>query len=247
MLGGLLTQYVDWRWTLTVNVPIAAVAIIGTVMFLHDHSTQGVHARLDVPGALLATGGLLAIVYGLSEAEQNGWGSALVLSMFALGAVLLAAFILVERRTPHALLPLHLLRDRNRVGALLAVGLTQIGMFGVFLFLTYYLQGVQGYSPMKTGFAFLPMVVGMMTGAVGISARLLPRVGPASPHASWPADRRLGARLPHADRRRIVVLAARVPRTHRARPRNGHDLHALHGHRHWRRARHRCRRRVGHA
>ncbi|WNM24993.1 MFS transporter [Demequina capsici] len=178
MLGGLLTQYVDWRWTLTVNVPIAVVAIIGTVMFLHDHSTHGIHAKLDVPGAVLATGGLLAIVYGLSEAEQDGWTSTLVLSMFAIGAVLLAAFILVERRTPHALLPLHLMRDRNRAGALLTVGLTQIGMFGVFLFLTYYLQGVQDFSPMKTGFAFLPMVLGMMSGAVGISARLLPRVGP---------------------------------------------------------------------
>lgn len=178
MLGGLLTQYVDWRWTLTVNVPIAAVAIVGTVMFLRDQSTPGVHARLDVPGALLASAGLLSIVFGLSEAEQNGWGSTLVLGSLAIGTALMAVFVLLESRTPHALLPLHLLRDRNRAGALLTVGLTQIGMFGVFLFLTYYLQGVQGYSPMKTGFAFLPMVVGMMSGAVGISARLLPRVGP---------------------------------------------------------------------
>ncbi|MCB2411762.1 MFS transporter [Demequina sp. TTPB684] len=178
MLGGLLTQYVDWRWTLAVNVPIAIVAVIGTVMFLRDHSTHGIRARLDIPGAILASGGLLAIVYGLSEAEQNGWGSTVVVSALALGLLLMTAFVLVERRTPRALLPLHLLRDRNRVGALLAVGLTQIGMFGVFLFLTYYLQGVQGYSPMKTGLAFLPMVVGMMTGAVGISARLLPRIGP---------------------------------------------------------------------
>lgn len=178
MLGGLLTQYVDWRWTLTVNVPIAIAAIVGAVMFLRDHGRNGVHTRLDIPGAILATGGLLAIVFALSEAEQNGWGSTIVVTMFALGAVLMAAFVLVERRTPHAMLPLHLLRDRNRVGALTSVGLTQIGMFGVFLFLTYYLQGVQGYSPVKTGFAFLPMVVGMMTGSVGVSARLLPRVGP---------------------------------------------------------------------
>ncbi|WP_083979993.1 MFS transporter [Demequina salsinemoris] len=178
ILGGALTQYVDWRWTLAVNVPIAAVAIVGSVLFLRDHRVEGIKTRLDVPGALLVTGGVLAIVYGLSEAEQDGWTSTLVLSMFALGAALLVAFVLVERRTPHALLPLHLLRDRSRVGALTVVGLTQIGMFGVFLFLTYYLQGVQGYSPMKTGVAFLPMVLGMMTGAVGISARLLPRVGP---------------------------------------------------------------------
>lgn len=178
MLGGLLTQYVDWRWTLAVNVPIAIVAIVGATIFLKDHGTSGIHTRLDIPGATLATGGLLAIVYALSEAEQHGWSSTLVLTMFALGAVLLAAFVQVERRTPHAMLPLHLLRDRNRVGALISVGLVQIGMFGVFLFLTYYLQGVQGYSPLKTGFAFLPMVVGMMAGSVGVSARLLPRVGP---------------------------------------------------------------------
>lgn len=178
ILGGTLTQYVDWRWTMTVNVPIAALAIVGSMLFLSEHGRLDVRARLDVPGAVLATTGVLAIVYGLSEAEQDGWGSAIVLSAFALGAALLTAFVMVERRTPHALLPLHLLRERNRAGALVAVGLTQIGMFGVFLFLTYYLQGVQGYSPLKTGIAFLPMVVGMMTGAVGISARLLPVLGP---------------------------------------------------------------------
>ncbi|WP_082104457.1 MFS transporter [Demequina soli] len=178
ILGGTLTQYLDWRWTLMVNVPIAVLAVIGASLFLHNHGVEGIRTRLDIPGALLATAGLLAIVYGLSEAEQHGWTSTLVLSMLGLGVVLLGIFVAVERRTPHALLPLHLLRDRNRVGALVAVGLTQIGMFGVFLFLTYYMQGIQGFSPLKTGVAFLPMVVGMMTGAVGISARFLPRVGP---------------------------------------------------------------------
>ncbi len=178
ILGGTLTQYVDWRWTMTVNVPIAALAIVGATLFLSEHGGLTIRARLDVRGAVLATSGVLAIVYGLSEAEQDGWTSALVMSAFALGALLLAAFVLVEQRTPHALLPLHLLRDRNRSGALATVGLMQIGMFGVFLFLTYYLQGVQGYSPLKTGIAFLPMVLGMMTGAVGISARLLPVIGP---------------------------------------------------------------------
>lgn len=178
ILGGALTEFLDWRWTLMVNVPIAVVAITGAIMFLHDHRAEDARVRLDIPGAVLASGGLLAIVYGLSEAEQHGWTSGLVLSMFAIGAALLATFVLVERRTPHALLPLHLLRERNRVGALIAVGLSQVGMFGVFLFLTYYLQSVEGYSPFRTGVAFLPMVVGMMTGAVAIAARLLPRVGP---------------------------------------------------------------------
>ncbi|WP_084105431.1 MFS transporter [Demequina sp. NBRC 110056] len=178
ILGGALTQYVDWRWTLMVNVPIAIVAIIGAALFLHDPRSGGVRVRLDIPGALLATGGLLAIVFGLSEAEQDGWTSGIVLGSLAAGVALMVAFVLVERRTPHALLPLHLMRDRNRAGALAAVGLSQIGMFGVFLFLTYYMQGIQGFSPLMTGVAFLPMVVGMMTGAVALSARLLPRVGP---------------------------------------------------------------------
>lgn len=178
ILGGLLTQFVNWRWTLMVNVPIAIVAVIGAVMFLRDHRAGGIRTRLDVPGAVLATAGLVSIVYGLSEAEQRGWTSTVVLSAFAIGAVVLTVFVLVERRTPNALLPLHLLRERNRIGALTTVALVQIGMFGVFLFLTYYLQGIRGFSPVRTGFAFLPMVVGMMIGAVGISARFLPRVGP---------------------------------------------------------------------
>lgn len=178
--GGLLTEYLDWRWCLLVNAPIAILAVVGASLFLRDRRGTAVRTRLDVPGALLATGGVLAVVYGLSQAETDGWGSPLVLSMFALGAVLLAAFVLVERRTPHALLPLRILRDRNRVGALAAIGLSTVGMFGVFLFLTYYLQVVQGYSPVRTGVAFLPMTVGMMTGSVGISARLLPRVRPRS-------------------------------------------------------------------
>ncbi len=177
IVGGLLTQYVDWRWTLLVNAPIAALAIAGAVAFLRDRREQR-ETRLDVAGALLASGGLLAIVYGLSEAEQEGWTAPLVLAMFAVGAALLAAFVVVERRTEHALLPLRVLRDRNRGGALLAVGLSTIGMFGLFLFLTYYLQVIQGYSPVRTGLAFLPMTAGMMLGSVGIAARLLPRVAP---------------------------------------------------------------------
>ncbi|WP_205687299.1 MFS transporter [Cellulomonas endophytica] len=179
VLGGVLTEYLDWRWCLLVNAPIAIAAVVGATLFLQDRRGAGtVRTRLDVPGAVLASGGLLAVVYGLSEAEQAGWTSGLVLGSFALGTALLVAFVLVERRTPHALLPLRILRDRNRAGALLAIGLSTTGMFGVFLFLTYFMQVVQGWSPVLTGLAFLPMTAGMMTGSVGISARLLPRVGP---------------------------------------------------------------------
>jgi EmrB/QacA subfamily drug resistance transporter len=177
IVGGLLTQYLDWRWCLLVNAPIAALAVVGASVFLHDRREQK-ETKLDVAGALLASGGLLAIVYGLSEATQHGWTSGLVLSMFAIGAVLLAAFVVVEQRVEHPLLPMRVIQDRNRGGALLSVGLATIGMFGLFLFLTYYLQVIQGYTPVKTGLAFLPMTVGMMTGAVGIASRLLPRVAP---------------------------------------------------------------------
>jgi len=177
IVGGLLTQYLDWRWCLLVNAPIAALAVVGATVFLHDRREQK-ETKLDVAGAVLASGGLLAIVYGLSEATQRGWTSSLVLSMFAVGAVLLVAFVVVEQRVEHPLLPMRVIQNRNRGGALISVGLATIGMFGLFLFLTYYLQVIQGYSPVRTGLAFLPMTVGMMTGAVGIASRLLPRVAP---------------------------------------------------------------------
>ncbi|RYV52998.1 MFS transporter [Pengzhenrongella frigida] len=175
ILGGLLTEYLDWRWCLLVNAPIAILAVLGASAFLHDQRKEA-ETRLDVLGAVLASGGLLAIVYGLSEAEQHGWTSGFVLSLLAGGLVLLALFVVAETRVAHPLLPLRVLRDRNRAGALLSVGLTTVGMFGMFLFLTYYLQVTLGYSPVRTGLAFLPLTAGMMTGAVGIAARLLPRV-----------------------------------------------------------------------
>ncbi|MCG2798184.1 MAG: MFS transporter, partial [Cellulomonas sp.] len=177
IVGGLLTEYLDWRWCLLVNAPIAVVTVIGASMFLRDHRPE--HApRLDVLGAVLASGGLLAIVYGLGEAEQRGWTSALVLSMFVVGLAMLSMFVAVEQRAAHPLLPLRVVRDRNRGGALAGIGLSTVGMFGVFLFLTYYLQVIQQYSPVRTGLAFLPMTVGMMTGSLAIASRLLPRVAP---------------------------------------------------------------------
>ena len=175
ILGGLLTEYLSWRWCLLVNTPIAILAVVGAMVFLHDKRQQS-ETRLDVVGAVLASAGLLAVVYGLSEAEQHGWTSGLVLSMLAGGLALLVLFVVAEGRVRHPLLPMRVLRDRNRGGALLSVGMTTIGMFGMFLFLTYYLQVTLGYSPVRTGLAFLPLTAGMMTGAVGIASRLLPRV-----------------------------------------------------------------------
>jgi EmrB/QacA subfamily drug resistance transporter len=177
MVGGLLTEYLNWRWCLYVNVPIAIAAVLGALALLHDRRGHA-GARLDVPGVLLGCGGLVAIVYGFSEAESRGWSDPRVLSLFAVGVVLLAAFVWWQARAPMPLLPLHIIRDRNRAGCFLTMALAVIGMFGLFLFMTYYLQAVLGYSPVKTGLAFLPLTAAIIIGSTQISARLLQRVPP---------------------------------------------------------------------
>jgi EmrB/QacA subfamily drug resistance transporter len=175
--GGLLTEYLDWRWCLYVNVPIAVIAVFGAFTLLHDRpGNKGAH--LDVPGVLLGCGGLVAIVYGFSEAESRGWTDSRVLGLFAAGVVLLASFVWWQTRSPGPLLPLHIIKDRNRAGCFLTMGLATIGMFGMFLFMTYYLQGILGYSPVKTGLAFLPLTVAIIIGSTQISARLLQHVAP---------------------------------------------------------------------
>ena len=132
--------------------------------------------RLDIPGVILATLGLVALVYGFTRAESDGWSGGGTIGLFVAAVVLLAAFALVESRVRAPLLPLRVVTDRNRGGVYLSLGLAVIAMFGLFLFLTYYLQVVKGYSPVKTGLAFLPMVAGMITGSTQIGARLMTRV-----------------------------------------------------------------------
>ncbi|MFI2434505.1 MFS transporter [Streptomyces sp. NPDC018693] len=177
IVGGLLTEYLGWRWCLYVNVPIAVIAVFGAFALLHDRPRR-TGARLDVPGVLLGCGGLVAIVYGFSEAEPRGWTDPLVLSLFAAGVVLLSLFVWWQTRAPVPLLPLHIIRDRNRVGCFLTMALAVMGMFGLFLFMTYYLQGVLRYSPVRTGLAFLPLTISIVIGSTQISARLLRRVQP---------------------------------------------------------------------
>ena len=175
--GGLLTEYLNWRWCLFVNVPIAiATAIAASYLLRSDFIGKDTRVKLDLPGAFLGCGGLLAIVYGTSEAESRGWADSLVLGCLFGGLALLLLFVLVERRTAHALLPLHIVGDRNRGGAALSVGLAVVGLFGLFLFLTYYLQGIKGYSPVLTGVAFLPMTVAIIASSTGLAARLMTRV-----------------------------------------------------------------------
>ncbi|MEU1192875.1 MFS transporter [Streptomyces sp. NPDC005859] len=177
IVGGLLTEYLDWRWCLYVNVPIAVVAVLGALALLHDRPGHA-GARLDVPGAVLGCGGLVAIVYGFSEAEPRGWTDPLVLALFAGGIVLLTVFVWWQTKARVPLLPLHIIKERNRAGCFLTMGLAIIGMFGLFLFMTYYLQVILGYSPLKTGLAFLPLTLAIIIGSTQISARLMNRVPP---------------------------------------------------------------------
>jgi EmrB/QacA subfamily drug resistance transporter len=176
ILGGLLTQYVSWRWTLLINAPIAVVAAALASRLVRESREQR-RTSYDVPGALSATGGLLALVYGFTRAQADGWGSTTTLALVGLGVMLLAAFVLIERNSEHPLLPLRVVQDRNRGGSYLASLLVGIAMFATFLFLTYYFQGTLHYSAIRSGFAFLPFSVGIVSGAT-VSSRLLPRIGP---------------------------------------------------------------------
>ncbi|MFF2041613.1 MFS transporter [Kitasatospora sp. NPDC058170] len=177
LLGGVLTEYLNWRWCLFVNTPIAIATAFGAYYVLTaDHIAKGRRVKLDLPGAVLGCGGLLAIVFGTSEAVTRGWGDWLVLGSLALGVALLVVFVLVERRTEHALLPLHIVAERNRGGAALSIGLAMIGMFGMFLFLTYYLQVIKHFSPVVSGVSFLPMTAAIIISSTGIAARLMTRV-----------------------------------------------------------------------
>ncbi|WP_410611281.1 MFS transporter [Amycolatopsis sp. lyj-109] len=176
ILGGVLTQFVDWRWCLFVNIIFAVVAIAGAAIYLRDREAERNRDRLDLPGTLLGSAGIVALVYGFTKAEEGGWGAGLTIGLFAVAAVLLAAFVLVESRTRAALLPLRVVADRNRGGAYLAVALGMMAMFAQFLFLTYQLQLVIGFSPLASGFAFLPLTVCLIIGSTQIGARLVTRV-----------------------------------------------------------------------
>ncbi|MFC9019766.1 MFS transporter, partial [Streptomyces albidoflavus] len=178
LLGGVLTEYLNWRWTFFVNIPIAAVAFVGAYLLIREPARARDRAPLDIPGVVLSTTGLVSLVHGFTRAETHGWSDSLTVGSFVAAGVLLLAFVLVERRVAAPLLPLRVLMDRNRGGVYLSLGLAVIAMFGLFLFLTYYLQVVQGYSPVRTGFAFLPMSAGMIIGSTQIGARLMTRVPP---------------------------------------------------------------------
>ncbi|MEU1181393.1 MFS transporter [Streptomyces sp. NPDC005820] len=177
LLGGILTDALDWRWTLYVNVAIAVLAFAGGWVLLTNHRDAG-GSKLDVPGTVLVAAGLFSLVYGFSNAETHDWDSALTWGFLVAGGVLLVAFAWWQTRAEHPLLPLRILLDRNRAASFFAVLISGAGMFGVFLFLTYYLQLNLGFSPTKTGVAFLPMVGALMVTAQLGTTVLVPRMGP---------------------------------------------------------------------
>ncbi|EQD85594.1 multidrug MFS transporter [Saccharopolyspora erythraea D] len=174
--GGLLTGYLDWRWCLYVNVPVAVlVAALAPALLPNPAGHSGV--RLDLVSAALATTGMAALVWGVDEASTRGWGSPVVAGLLATAIVLLTGFAVRQARTRDPLLPPHIVTDRRRVGAFCAVALTMAAMFGTMLVLTYQLQGVMGYSPLRAGLAMLPGSALAMLISSQVSGRLLPRLG----------------------------------------------------------------------
>jgi EmrB/QacA subfamily drug resistance transporter len=177
LMGGVLTEYLSWRWCMFVNVIFAVIAMAGAAALL-PRTVRTARPRLDIQGVFTVTLGLVAIVYGFARAESQGWADGLTLASMAAGVLLVALFVLVERRAAHPLLPLRVILDRDRGGAMLALGLLNVGLFGLFLFLTYYLQLTLGFSALMTGVAFLPFPLSIIVSANVIGGTVLPRIGP---------------------------------------------------------------------
>ncbi|PRX49977.1 EmrB/QacA subfamily drug resistance transporter [Prauserella shujinwangii] len=177
LAGGALAEYLGWRWCLYVNLPIAVVAAVAG-WFVLPHAEAHRDARLDWLSAVLGGGAIVSLVYGLAEAAERGFGSGLVLGSLAVAAVLVAAFAVRQARTTGPLLPPAILTDRSRAAGFLAVGVAAFGMFGMFLFLTFQLQTIMGYGPLRSGLAFLPLIGANVLAATQLTGRLSARYGP---------------------------------------------------------------------
>ena len=171
ILGGFLTEYANWRWCLGVNVPIALFAVLLAIPFINESKAKGDN-KYDIPGATTVTLGLVALVYGFSQAATEGWTDFATYIFFIISAIFLIAFFVIEKKVPNPLLPLRVLTERNRGGSYLASLLVGTGLFAMFLFLSIYLQSFLQYSSLKSGFAFLPFSAGIIVFA-GIASQLL--------------------------------------------------------------------------
>ena len=182
LLGGLLTETLDWRWTMYVNIVFAVVAAVGGIVLLTAHTVGEKRERIDTPGAVLACASMFAIVYGFAHAATKsgaaGWTDPQTIGFVVAGFLLLIAFVWVERSVANPLLPLRVLADRNRGGAYAAAFLASLGMFGICLFLVYYLETTLGYGPIKAGLAFLPMTLVIVASSAIASTVLITRLSP---------------------------------------------------------------------
>jgi len=177
LLGGVLTEYLSWRWTLYVNLFFAGAAFVGGALLL-ERQASPVKPKLDIPGVLAVSGALFCLVYGFSNAATHNWHTPSTWGFLVAGVALLVAFAFWQTRAPNPLLPPRVVLDRNRGGAYASMLIASSGMFGVFLFLTYYLQQTLGYSPVVTGFAILPIAGGIAFAANMSTIVLMPRIGP---------------------------------------------------------------------
>jgi EmrB/QacA subfamily drug resistance transporter len=177
LLGGILTEWLSWRWCLYVNLVIAVPTAIAALRLI-DNVAQPGRPQIDLVGAALSTSGLFALVYGFSNSELHSWGHPVTIVALALAVVLLTAFVLVESRVESPLLPLRVVTDRVRGGSYLALGISGVALFAVFLFLTYYLQLTKGFSPIQTGLAYLPMTAAIIVSATLATNNFLAKVGP---------------------------------------------------------------------
>jgi EmrB/QacA subfamily drug resistance transporter len=175
LLGGILTEYLSWRWVLFVNVPIGVVLMVGAFLYLSESERH--IGRFDIVGALLSIGGMVGVVYGFIHAASDGWSNGLTVTSIIVGVALLLAFFGFERQSKDPMLPLRVVSDRNRGGSYLVMLIVGAGMFGMFYFVTYFVQQVMGFSALRSGFAFLPVafVIGITSQAM---TKLMPRLGP---------------------------------------------------------------------
>jgi EmrB/QacA subfamily drug resistance transporter len=177
LLGGALTEYLSWRWTLYVNLLFAAVAFTGGALLLKRQPSP-LKPRIDIPGVVLVSGAVFCLVYGFANAASHSWSTPSTYGFLAVGVALGVAFAVWQARAAHPLLPPRVVLDRNRGGAYLSMFVASAGLFGIFLFLTYYLQQTLGYSPLVTGVAFLPISGGLVLASNLSTIVLMPRVGP---------------------------------------------------------------------
>jgi EmrB/QacA subfamily drug resistance transporter len=176
LAGGVLTEYLDWRWVLFVNVPIGAALMIGG--FLYIHASERLAGSFDIVGAVLSVAGMVSLVYGfINAAKHNSWTDPATIGSFVAAGVLLVAFVLQEQRSPIAMMPMRIFANRSRSGAYVVMLIIGAAMFGMFFFLTYFVQNVMGFSALKTGVAFLPFCFVIIIGS-GIVSQILPRTGP---------------------------------------------------------------------